>query len=73
MNSSAALPVFGHFIQVGDKEGNQTNPALKELPVGCWDRHLSQELQREQASEPALGAREGVTEEEFSGDLFGTG
>lgn len=55
------------------KEIKQTLPSRNsQLDAGTDTYHRSCR-DPEQASEPALGARESFTEEEFSGDLFGIG
>lgn len=47
--------------EVGDS--GESEPALKELPVGCGDRHLSKKLWKPRGVRP-WGVREGFTEEE---------
>lgn len=64
MSSCAGLPIFGPFIQVGDKEGNQ-DAGTDTCHRSCRDL--------EGASEPSLETREGFSKEECSGDRFGIG
>lgn len=72
---SLIVSLPGPVLEVGDREGNQTQALYSrssQLNARTGTCYRSCE-DPEGSPEPALGTREGFTEEKSSGDLFGTG